>query len=211
MGSSRRANVRFGWFDGKSDDGGLGQGGLWGQPTVPAVGFLFEDVNPLFKAEATPSQSDAIASVMNVSLDTGDAAPVPADPLTELHVHEWGSFSGEVAHFAGTYGTLQVIPTNPGLPYQPHSVELTFEFDTENHTWEAWGDMVFAETPPSFPSEVIGLTVNVTNHLQVAPGTSSIQKLGAEVTIPEPTALMLLLCGLVPVVSRRARVSGRRV
>lgn len=206
------ANARFGWFDGKSDDADLGEGGLWGQPTVPVAGFLFEDMNPLFRAVATPTQSDAIASVMKVSIDTNDADPAPADPLTELHVHEWGSFTGDVADLTGTYGTLLIIPTNPGAPaYWPYQVSLTFEFDTEAYTWEAWADVIFANTPPTFPSEAIGITIDVTNHLQVAPGSSSIQKLGAEITVPEPTALMLLLCGLVPVVSRRASVSRRRV
>jgi hypothetical protein len=87
--------------------------------------------------------------------------------------------------------------------------ELEMTFDVEEGTWEASLDVVFADIGgiPAFPPEVNLLGLDVTNHLKAIPldGSASIQKLGAEIIIPEPATLTLVLCGVVAIVSRRAR------
>jgi hypothetical protein len=202
------SNPRFGWSDGQSDDGGLEQGGLWGDPTVTEHGFFFEDMNDLFKAEAAYPASDNIASSLSVTIDTSGSSPPGAAPLSELRIREWGSFTGDIEDVDASGGTVLLLPISPsGTPTELG--QLTMAFDIEEHTWEASMDILFADiggTPP-FPPEVSIFGIDITNHLQAIPldGAASIQKLGAEITLPEPATLGLVLCGFLPIVLRRAR------
>ncbi len=202
------SNARFGWNSGQSDDGGLEQGGLWGDPVVSLQRFDFDAMHNLFYAETTAPASVSIASAMSVTMDT-TAADAPAAPLTEVHFFEWGTYTGDAADLAaGTYGTMLLIPVTPGFPqYIPHSVDLTFDFNEVNHTWTAWADLDFTSPPPLFPSAVTVLGIDITNHLHATPdsGTASIQKLGATVTVPEPSTGLLVLIGLAAVVRRGGR------
>ena len=201
------SNARFGWSSGQSDDGGLLQGGLWGDPTVTEHGFFFENMSDLFEAEATFPAADNIASSVSVTINRLGATPPGADPLTELHIREWGSYTGEIADVIETGGTVLLIPiTVPPTP--PAELgELTMTFDSDAGTWEASMDIDFASIGGLFPSEVDILGIDITNHLKATPasGFASIQKLGAEITVPEPTTLGLVLFGLLPIVLRRAR------
>ena len=202
------SNPRFGWSDGQSDDGGLGQGGLWGDPTVTEQGFFFEDMNELFKAEATYPASDNIASSLSMTISTFGSSPPGAPPLTDLYIREWGSFTGDIEDVDASGGTVLLLPINPGgVPTELG--QLTMTFDIDEHTWEASMDISFADIGgmPPFPPEMNILLIDITNHLKAIPldGTASIQKLGAEVTVPEPTTLGLLFFGLLPVVLRRTR------
>jgi hypothetical protein len=195
------SNARFAWSDGQSDDGGLGEGGLWGDPIVTIEGFFFDDVNPLFRAEAP--DADNIVSAMSVNLSTLGADPVPADPLTELHITEWGTYTGMWEEVAASSGTVLLIPISPSGP--PTNLgQLTMTHDPDTLSWMASMNIYFDEIGGGFPSEVNILGLDVTNHL-IATGTSSIQKTGAKVLVPEPTTAMLVLCGLIPIVSRRRR------
>ena len=203
------SNERFGWPNGQSGDGSLGQGGLWGDPTITAEGFFnFENMNELFKAEATYPAGDNIVSSASVTINTPGSSPPGAAPVTELHIREWGSFTGDIEDVEASGATVLLIPIDPGgLPAELG--ELTMTFDIDEHTWEASMDIYFADiggTPP-FPPELSILAVDISNHLKAIPldGTASIQKLGAEVTLPEPTTLGLVFFGLLPIVLRRTR------
>ena len=200
------ANARFGWTNGQSGDGGLGGGGLWGNPTVNELGFFFRDMEETFEAEATYPSADNILSSMSVLVNTNNADPTAAPPLTELHIREWGSYTGNIEDVSDTFGTVLLVPIVPGgVPVNMGEMAMTFD-DVEK-TWAASMDIYFNEIGgmPPFPAEMQHLSLDITNHLKAVPlsGAASIQKLGADIIVPEPACLTLVLFGLGGVLLRR--------
>lgn len=200
------ANARFGWSDGQSGDGDLGGDGLWGNPIVNELGFFFRDMDEAFMAEATYPSADNILSSTSVLINTNNSDPAGAAPLTELHIREWGSYTGDIENVSSTFGTVLLVPIIPGgVPVNVG--ELTMTYDDVEKTWEASMDIYFDEIGgmPPFPAEVQLLSLDVTNHLKAVPvdGSASIQKLGADIIVPEPACLTLLLFGLGGMLLRR--------
>ena len=199
------ANARFGWSNGQSGDGGLSGAGLWGDPTVNELGFFFRDMEETFAAEATHPASDNILSGMSVTLNTMTSSPPAAPALTELHIREWGCYTGEIEDVMATSGTVQLIPIVPSSS-SVNLGQLTMDYDDVEKTWTASMDIYFDQIGGGFPPALNIFGLDISNHLKAVPldgRTASIQKLGADIVVPEPACLTLLLVGLGGVLLRR--------
>jgi len=203
----------FSWTDGDSEDSGLGLGeGLWGDPTVTDQGFFFNDMRPEFKAEATEPSAVVIESKTRVMI-TG------TNPLTELHIAEWGTWTGAAEDVNTTYGSVTVTPLIPvDSPFNmPLQLNLTFQYTEvvgDVNTWSAKADIDLTQDLSSFlpglyDSGVTKFQVTVTNHLRSDPvgagETAMIQKVGGRIIVPEPATLLLGLGGLLAIALRRSR------
>ncbi len=198
------ANAVFGWTNGQSGDGDVATVGLWGDPITTDQGFFFRTMEPMFEAAATFPSSASTLSGMSVVANTLGAAPPNPSPLTELHIREWGTFTGDIEDVDASGGTVLLLPLSP--PGPPINLgELVMTFDAGAGTWTARMDVVFADIGGGFPAGVNILSVDVTNHLKAIPvdGSASIQKLGADVVTPEPATSALGLVGLLIVMRRR--------
>ncbi len=204
-GNASGSNARFVWSQGQSGDGDLGGGGLWGDPTVTEQGFFFTDMDPTFEAEATYPGTDAVLSATSVTLNAVGGR------VTEIHVREGGTFTGDVADVEASVGSLSILFMNP-----PASVinvgPLDYEFNVAEGTWTASLDVDVLSLHPMLASAngALLFNVDVTNHLKAEPDTigatsASIQKTYASIVIPEPSSLLLGAIGLFSLVNRRSR------
>ena len=95
------SNARFSWAAGQSGDG------LWGNPTDTNNGFLFNDMDSGFIAEANGVAGSVTSSVKVTMTAIGDS-------FEELHIREWGTFEGAVPDVSGSSGTLSLLVLAPG-------------------------------------------------------------------------------------------------
>ncbi len=198
------ANERFGWYNGQSDDAGLGGvEGLWGQPTDSVIGFAFDDMRSEFQAAGSAGAPGTIQSAVQVGIDVGLADPPNPEPISVLTIVEFGTFTGDPAALAATSGTVHVWPLDPFYP--PTNLgQVEYIFDTEAMTWEARVDFDLVE---EFGAPLVNFTVTVNNTLVASPaeGMASIQKTGGRIYIPEPAVFGLVVLGAAMIGVRRLR------
>jgi hypothetical protein len=198
------ANERFGWYEGQSDDAGLGGvEGLWGQPTTSVVGFEFDAMREEFQATGAVGAPGTIQSGVQVGIGVGLAEPPNPDPISELIIIEFGTFTGDPSAFASTSGTVNVWPIDPfGFPTTIGQVEYVFDLDSM--TWEA---QLAIDLVAEFGDPLSEFTVTVTNTLVASPteGEATIQKTGGRIYIPEPASFGLVLLGALTLGVRRLR------
>jgi len=192
------SNADFAWSSGKSGDG------MWGNPVVTTKGFWFTNMDPSFKAEATFPLSYTRTSTCAVTIDD-----VGAPLITELHIREYGTYSGDIADVSQTGGTLSLTLMVPSGGTQ-NLGNLAVSFNPADHTWTAWKDVDLAALRPGPPPGLDRFIVTVTNHLKATPDaigetSAMIQKLGGRIIIPEPATLSLALVGFAMISVRRSR------
>ena len=190
------SNADFAWLNGKSGDG------MWGNPVVTTKGFWFTNMDPSFKAEATFPLSYTRTSTCAVTIDD-----VGAPLITELHIREYGTYSGDIADVSHSGGTLSVSLLVPSGGTQ-NLGNLTMGFNPANHTWTAWKDVDLAALIPAGGKDTFNVVV--TNHLAATPDaigetSAMIQKTGGRIIIPEPATLAMALVGFAMLSLRRSR------
>lgn len=184
------ANAAFGW------ESGFNNTDHFGDPTVNTDGFFF--TNPVdFKAQLG---IESVTDFARVRIDTKDAIPSAADPITVIRVVEWGTYSGQISDFTlqADYSIIRYDPTpvrNTGLL----TADAVFDPDGTWY-WERW--LHVGDTVPGFPPNPFTwvaareFQITVTNTIQVEPdaaqGGAWIQKNGMVIIIPEPSTLLLL-------------------
>ena len=177
--------------------GTLNPEGLWGEPTVTATGFNFENLRDEFEAVATGGGSAARQSEMDVQITpTGQA-------FNEIHVYEFGTWTGDLAAVQSSTASVQIFQPSPLIfPTTFDSLPITFHLDG---TWEMQFDI--NDFAAQFGASFSNVFLSVTNILNSNPssGDASIKKLGVRVDFPEPATLGLMLLGAIPVVTRRRR------
>ena len=190
------SNADFAWSNGKSGDG------MWGNPTVTTLGFWFTAMKPTFKAEATYPGSNTLDSTVQVIVNANTGKLI-----SELHIREYGTYSGDIADVSHSGGTLSVVLINPSGGTQ-NLGSVTMGFNPANHTWTAFKDVNLAALIPAGGKDTFNVVV--TNHLAATPDTigettATIQKTGGRIIIPEPATLALALVGFAMLSVRRSR------
>jgi hypothetical protein len=190
------SNADFAWSNGKSGEG------MWGNPVVTTLGFWFTAMKPTFKAEATYPASNTLVSTCSVLVNT-----INPKLISELHIREYGTYSGDIADVIATSGTLTVSLITPYGGVQ-NLGNLTVSFNPANHTWTAFKDVNLAALNPAGGKDTFNITV--TNYLQATPDgvgatTAIIQKTGGRFIVPEPATLALALVGFAMLSLRRSR------
>jgi len=190
------SNADFAWLNGKSGDG------MWGNPTVTTLGFWFTAMKPTFKAEATYPVSNTLDSTVQVIVNANTGKLI-----SELHIREYGTYSGDIADVSHSGGTLSVSLLVPSGGTQ-NLGNLTMGFNPANHTWTAWKDVDLAALIPAGGKDTFNVVV--TNHLAATPDaigetSAMIQKTGGRIIIPEPATLAMALVGFAMLSLRRSR------
>lgn len=203
-GGSSPGNT-FNYSGGQSGDDGLNlinggtlnPEGLWGEPTVTATGFNFNNIRAEFQAVAINGGSDARQSEMDVNIvPTGQA-------FNELHVLETGTWSGDLSALQSSTASVEIFQPSPLIfPTTFPSLPISFNLDG---TWELQFDI--NDFSAQFGVPFTNVFLSVTNILNSNPamGDASITKTGVRVDFPEPGTIGLIILGAIPVVTRRRR------
>ena len=195
----------FNYLGGQSGDDGLNlinggtlnPEGLWGEPTVTATGFNFDNIRDEFEAVAVGGGSDARQSEMDVNV-----VPI-GGVFNELHIVETGTWSGDLSALQSSTAAVQIFQPAPFIaPTSFPSLPITFNIDG---TWVMQFDI--NDVTAQFGSPFSNVFLSVSNFLSSNPaaGDASIKKTGVRVDFPEPATLGLMILGAIPVVTRRRR------
>jgi hypothetical protein len=156
-------------------------------------------MDPGFKAEATEPSAQTTLSLMSVSVNTYAYSPV-----TELHVYEYGTFTGNIEDVDQTTGLVSLSIYYPGFAFPEIPLNFTFNMDG---TWSAYCELDPASLGTEFAGGLVDFDLDISNYLVAEPmtqgGTAMIQKLGGKVVFPEPATLLLAVCGLAMISLRR--------
>jgi len=193
------SNAAFGW------SGGENISDYFGSPSISEEGFVFAPED--FIAEVTTEGVGGVAADQAlVTVDTSGASGGPAPAVTEFIVAEWGTYSGDHSYFSiqADVSVLRLVPyqgTTGSLELGWEGVEGAIDWDWDGPgTWRM-ERTDFLDNPLNWNM----FSVTFTNSIEVdgiAPVGTFIQKTGAEMIVPEPGSLALLLFGVCVVLRR---------
>ncbi len=186
------ANASFGWSGGKNNTD------HFGDPTVTTSGFFFTNtVN--YKAQlGTLSVTD----YAQVRVNTNNAIPSPATPVTTIRVFEWGTYSGLPSDFTVQvdYSIYRFNPTPVGSTGSlPMPVWFNPDGKWYSERWLNVGDVLPPGAQITWNQPVVDFQIKVTNTIQVTSSAAGdgawIEKNGMFIIVPEPSCVLLIVLG----------------
>lgn len=204
-GNPTGANSAFSW------QSGFNNTGKFGDPTVTAIGFLFDEtVN--FRAQGGGGSGASATDFARVIADTAGSVPGGAPLVHQIKVSEWGTWSNAISSpsdftVQADFAVFRFVPNPPTGSTGSLNMVVTFN---PNGTWSAERTLTVGEAgnPPRADLDWRRFQVTVTNTIQVngaAPAGSFIEKTGMRVIVPEPSTVLFLLAGFGPFMRRRSR------